>query len=72
MNICKRKVQTLIDNVIKKGGGNRPYETLATLCSVKEGAKFYPKNIGIDNKIDFLQLNEMSFFLNNIFLYAAS
>ncbi len=35
------KVQTLIDDVIKKGGGIRPYETLATLCVNKEGAKFY-------------------------------
>ena len=28
--------------VIKKGGGNRPYEALATLASLQEGAKFYP------------------------------
>jgi len=31
--------------VIKKGGGNRPYEALATLCFLyEEGAKFYLKN----------------------------
>ncbi len=35
------KVQTLIDDVIKKGGGIRPYEALATLYENKEGAKFY-------------------------------
>jgi len=33
MNICAHKVQTLIEIVIKKGGGIRPFDTLATLYS---------------------------------------
>jgi len=36
-----RFVHLHIENVIQKGGGNRPYETLATLAIRQEGAKFY-------------------------------
>ena len=36
--------------VIKKGGGNGPFEALATLCvQYEEGAKFYHMKIVTDN-----------------------
>jgi len=39
-DVSLQSVHYQIETVIKKGGGSRPHETLATLC-FKEGATFY-------------------------------
>lgn len=50
--------------VIKKGGGIRPYEALATLYIYKEGATFYHMFFhGIDNT-EFFYLTPTHFFDN--------